>query len=70
MITLGDLLHRHPNVVDPYGKFLYQCLRDQNNGVRKTALMVITHLILNDMLKPKAEISDVALLFQDNDEKI
>lgn len=35
--------------------------------VRKTCLMVITHLILNDMLKATAEISDLAKLFEDED---
>lgn len=29
--------------------------------------MVITHLILNDMLKLKAELSDLAVLFVDED---
>ena len=32
--------------------------------------MVITHLVLNDMLKIKGEISDIALLYQDSDPKI
>ena len=50
---MGDLLHRHPNVIEPYNNQLYQCLRDDDSSVRKTTLMVITHLILNDMLKVK-----------------
>lgn len=52
LITLGDLMHRHPNTIEAYGKFLFLSMRDDNRGVRKTALMVITHLVLNDMLKP------------------
>ena len=51
LITLGDLLHRHPIILENYGSNLYQCMRDENSGVRKTSLMVITHLFLNDMLK-------------------
>ena len=51
LITFGDLFHRHPNVIQPFGKQLYQCMRDENSGIRKTALMVITHLNLNDVLK-------------------
>jgi condensin complex subunit 1 len=23
LITLGDLLHRHPNVIEPYSDYLY-----------------------------------------------
>ncbi len=30
---------------------MYNCLKDNDASVRKTTLMVITHLILNDMLK-------------------
>ena len=51
LITLGDLLHRHPIILENYGSNLYQCMKDENSGVRKTSLMVITHLFLNDMLK-------------------
>lgn len=32
--------------------------------------MVITHLILNDMLKLKGEIIDICMLLEDDDEKI
>eukprot|EP00828_Plagiopyla_frontata_P029313 TRINITY_DN3791_c0_g1_i15.p1 TRINITY_DN3791_c0_g1~~TRINITY_DN3791_c0_g1_i15.p1 ORF type:complete len:652 (-),score=84.98 TRINITY_DN3791_c0_g1_i15:83-2038(-) len=70
LISLGDLIHRHPNIIEPYSFHLYKNLRDQNPSVRKTTLMVITHLILNDMLKLKGEISDIALLFSDPDPKI
>jgi len=53
LITLGDLLHRYPNTIEPFSTMLYRCLRDNNVGVKKTSLMVITHLILSDMLKVK-----------------
>ena len=32
--------------------------------------MVITHLILNDMLKLKGEITDICMLLEDDDERI
>lgn len=67
LITLGDLLHRHPIILERYGSNLYQCMRDENSGVRKTSLMVITHLFLNDMLKSKVEMSNIAYLFVDSD---
>jgi len=70
IISIGDLIHRYPNVTEPYTSNLYQNLQDENTNVRKTTLMVITHLILNDMLKLKGEISDIALLFEDEDIKI
>jgi len=70
IISIGDLIHRFPNVTEPYTSNLYQNLQDENTNVRKTTLMVITHLILNDMLKLKGEVSDIALLFEDPDIKI
>jgi condensin complex subunit 1 len=33
-------------------------------------LMVITHLILNDMMKLKGEIVDICMLLEDKDERI
>ena len=32
--------------------------------------MVITHLVLNDMLKLKGEIADICMLLEDPDERI
>jgi len=67
IISMGDLLHRFPNVIEPYNRYLYQHLHDRDPKVRKTTLTVITHLSLNDMIKVKSDLCDVALLFQDSD---
>lgn len=39
-------------------------------GVRKTCLMVLSHLILNDMMKVKGHIARLALCLQDDDQRI
>jgi len=70
IISIGDLIHRFPIITEPYTQNLYQNLQDESAAVRKTTLMVITHLILNDMLKLRGEISDIALLFDDPEHKI
>ena len=44
------------------------CLRPPQ--VRKNTLLVLTHLILNDMVKVKGEISEVAVRLEDPDPKI
>jgi len=44
-------MHRYPNIIEPFTNNIYQNLRDGDSSVRKTTLLVITHLILNDMLK-------------------
>jgi len=50
------------SIVVIYNNLIFISLRDNDFNVRKTTLMVITHLILNGMLKLKNEICDVALL--------
>ena len=39
-------------------------------GVKRTALMVLSHLILNDMMKVKGHIARIALCLQDPDASI
>ena len=39
-------------------------------GVRKNALMVLTHLILNDMMKVKGHIASMAKCLQDPEPRI
>jgi condensin complex subunit 1 len=65
IIAMGDLLHRFPNIVEPYNHFLYRNLQDKDIGVRKTTLTVLTHLSLNDMIKVRSDLCDIALLFKD-----
>eukprot|EP00898_Chlorokybus_atmophyticus_P002805 jgi/Chlat1/3525/Chrsp23S03800 len=70
IIALGDLAFRFPNLVEPWTEHMYQRLRDTCPGVRKNALMVLTHLILNDMLKVKGHISEMALCLEDESPRI
>ena len=50
-IALGDLCFRHPNTLEPWTSHLYAQLKDNEPRVRKNVLMVLMHLILNDMVK-------------------
>ena len=67
---LGDLSFRFPNTVEPWTPRMYACLRDGSSYVRSNTLTVLTHLILNDMIKVKGQISDMALLIVDDVTKI
>jgi len=58
---------RFPNTIEPFTSQIYRRLRDPNIGVRKTSLMVLTHLILNDMIKIRGEVSEIALCLEDPD---
>ena len=45
-------------------------LRDESPKVKKNTLQVLTHLILNDMVKVKGQISEMATCIVDCDERI
>ncbi|KAI0222051.1 Condensin complex subunit 1 [Lamellibrachia satsuma] len=70
IITLGDLTFRFPNLIQPWTPNLYARLRDDSPQVRKNTLMVLTHLILNDMVKVKGQISELATCIIDDDVRI
>lgn len=45
-------------------------LRDESSEVRKNTLQVLTHLILNDMVKVKGQISEMAMCIVDHNDRI
>lgn len=70
IITLADLFNRFPNLMNEHKQNMFRLLHDREVLVRQQSLMVITHLILNDMLKLKGEIVDICMLLEDEDERI
>lgn len=70
MIALGDLCFRFPNLIEPWTSHLYNRLRDEDVRVRKNTLMVLTHLILNDMVKVKAHVTEIVLSIKDENPRI
>ncbi|XP_032069968.1 condensin complex subunit 1 isoform X1 [Thamnophis elegans] len=70
IIAAGDLAIRFPNLVEPWTPHLYARLRDPCQQVRRTAAMVMTHLILKDMVKVKGQVSEMAALLIDPEEEI
>lgn len=50
-IALGDLAVRFPNLLEPWTENMYARLQDTSVSVRKNAVLVLSHLILNDMMK-------------------
>uniref|UniRef100_A0ACB8ES41 Uncharacterized protein n=1 Tax=Sphaerodactylus townsendi TaxID=933632 RepID=A0ACB8ES41_9SAUR len=70
MIVAGDLAIRFPNQVEPWTPHLYARLRDPCHQVRRTAALVMTHLILKDMVKVKGQVSEMAALLIDPEEEI
>uniref|UniRef100_A0A6B2KWU1 Uncharacterized protein n=1 Tax=Arcella intermedia TaxID=1963864 RepID=A0A6B2KWU1_9EUKA len=70
LICIGDLTIRFANLIQPYTDKIYTCLQDSETRVRKNAMMVLTHLILNDMIKVQGKISLMALGLEDEDKRI
>ena len=82
---MGDLALRFPNLIEPWTPNMYlrfisrnslnlrlirHSLRDADLRVRKNTLMVLTHLILNDMIKVKGQIAEMAICIEDADSRI
>lgn len=69
-VALGDLAFRFPNTFEPWTNHLYARLSDDNVDVRYNTLVVITHLVLNDMIKVKGQVSHVAMALNDTESRI
>ena len=73
MVALGDLAFRFPNAVEPWTEHLYgvrewgNSLHDPDSGVRQHAITVLAHLVLNDMMKVKGHIAEMARCLEDPD---
>ncbi|XP_074050547.1 condensin complex subunit 1 isoform X2 [Macrotis lagotis] len=70
MVAIGDLAIRFPNLVEPWTPNLYARLRDPASQVRKTAGLVMTHLILKDMVRVKGQVSEMAVLLIDPEPEV
>lgn len=70
IVSVGDMTCRFPNTVEPWMHRLYSCVYDQDVRVRKHVLMVLTHLVLNDMTKMKSNVADIVRCIEDDDEEI
>ena len=70
VICLGDFFARFPNEVEPWTGHFYGRLRDTNTVVRRNTLMVLTHLVLNSMVKVRGQVSEIAVCIVDPDASI
>ncbi|CAN0032234.1 unnamed protein product, partial [Hapterophycus canaliculatus] len=70
IVALGDLAFRFPNALEPWNPRIYDRLTDESPAVRANAIMVLTHLILNDMVKVKGQVSGLAVCMVDDEPRI
>lgn len=70
IISIGDLLHRFPNTVELFHKEIFSNLYDPSFAVRKITLLVLTHLVLNDMIKSRSSLAHIPKLLVDEEPQI
>ncbi|KAF8679984.1 Condensin complex subunit [Rhizoctonia solani] len=70
IIALGDVAICFNNMIDENSDRLYDGLSDPDLTVKKNTLMVLTHLILNGMIKVKGQLGEMAKCLEDEDKRI
>nr|CAB3264219.1 condensin complex subunit 1 [Phallusia mammillata] len=70
IVAAGDLCVRFPNLLEPWTSKIYARLQDHSDMVRIYGIKVITSLILNDMIKVKGYVSEMARCIVDINERI
>ncbi|KAJ2407321.1 condensin complex non-SMC subunit Cnd1 [Coemansia sp. RSA 2526] len=69
-IALGDITVCFNNLIGENVHYLYGPLHDTDPRVKKTTLMVLTHLILNGMVKVKGQLGEMAKCLEDKDPRV
>lgn len=70
VIALGDVAVSFSTIVDENSNELYRGLSNKSLIVKKNTLMVLTHLILNGMIKVKGQLGEMAKCLEDDDPRI
>lgn len=70
IVGLSDFTCRFPNVVEPWTSNLYLTLLEKNDVVRLTAVKMLSHLILQEMIRVRGQLSDMAVCIVDSNEEI
>ncbi|CAO1629165.1 unnamed protein product [Parajaminaea phylloscopi] len=70
VIALGDIAVSFGNLIDENSDRLYAGLNDKDLGVKKHTLMVLTHLILNGMIKVKGQLGEMAKCLEDPEARV
>ena len=70
IVIFGDLVQRFPNVFEDYIDLLFDYLRDTAAEIRIKAMLIITHLVVNEMIKLREQAADILLLLVDENPTI
>ncbi|KDN42856.1 hypothetical protein K437DRAFT_275042 [Tilletiaria anomala UBC 951] len=70
VIALGDIFISFVGLMNEHSERLYAGLNDGDLGVKKHTLMVLTHLILNGMIKVKGQLGEMAKCLEDEEPRV
>ncbi|XP_062136373.1 condensin complex subunit 1 [Drosophila sulfurigaster albostrigata] len=70
VVGLSDLTFRFPNIIEPWTSHFYAQLHEENSELRLTAVKMLSHLILHEMIRVKGQIADLALCIVDESDEI
>jgi hypothetical protein len=70
LVTMGDLIRRHSTIMTEKKKLIFRNLRLKNPELRRTSVIVLCQLVLNDYLKLRGEVIDFVLLLNDSNRQI
>lgn len=70
IIGLSDFTCRFPNVMEPWTTNLYSTLLETDDTVRLAAVKMLSHLILQEMIRVRGQLSDMAVCIVDENEEI
>lgn len=70
VVAVGDLMVRFPNLLYTWTEKVYARLQDPSRDVKMGTLKTVIFLILNDMIKVKGQISDIAAMVMDEDAEL
>jgi condensin complex subunit 1 len=70
VIALGDIAVCFSTLIDENSDRLYKGLSDSDLIVKKDSLMVLTHLILNGMVKVKGQLGEMAKCVEDEEQRV
>uniref|UniRef100_A0A1I8MCN6 Condensin complex subunit 1 n=1 Tax=Musca domestica TaxID=7370 RepID=A0A1I8MCN6_MUSDO len=70
VIGLSDLTFRFPNIIEPWTGHFYSTLHEEDTELRLTAVKMLSHLILHEMIRVKGQIADLAMCIVDPHDEI
>lgn len=70
VVGLSDLTFRFPNIIEPWTGHFYSQLHEEDTELRLTAVKMLSHLILHEMVRVKGQIADLALCIVDKSDEI